>query len=116
MGWKPDHKRMKATYSPYMSADEKAHADRLRADACCFGCGRWGIETHHLMLPFEGKRWRRDHRFLLPVCRDCHRGAQGIHGLGRESLWLASIGKTEVEAVVHVRRLWAESEERRRAA
>ena len=116
MGWKPDHKRMKATYSPYPSASEKRHADRLHASENCFGCGRWGIETHHLMLPFEGKRWRRDHRFLLPVCASCHRGQNGIHGLGSERKWLLSICKTEADAIAHVQRLWAESENHRSAA
>lgn len=116
MGWKPDHKRIKETYSPYLSASEKRHERRVK-DEPCFGCGRYGSEAHHIMLPFPAKRWRRDHRFRLPVCDGCHRGPEGIHGLGSEAAWLARVGKSEAEAIAYVQQLWAFSEaEERKAA
>lgn len=115
MGWKPDHKRIKETYSPYLSAAEKRHEIRVK-DEPCFGCGRYGCEAHHIMLPFPAKRWRRDHRYRLPVCPECHRGPEGIHGIGDEAKWLASVGKTEGEAVAHVQQLWAASERAERKA
>lgn len=115
MGWKPDHKRIKATYSPILSAAEKRHEARVQGKAC-FGCGRYGCSAHHLMLPFPEKRWRRDHRFRLPLCRDCHQGPKGVHGVGSEALWLESIGRTPDEAIDHVLCLWAESEQEERKA
>lgn len=117
MGWKPDHKPIKDKYSPYLSAAEKRHEARVK-DLPCFGCGSpWGCEAHHTMLKFPEKRWRRDHRFRLPVCRGCHRGTKGIHGLGSEVEWLEGVDRTEAEAIAYILRLWAESEaEERKAA
>jgi hypothetical protein len=45
----------------------------------CLGCGRFGIELHH-SLTAKGKRCRRDHRFVVPLCPACHRGPNGVHG------------------------------------
>ena len=117
MGWTPDHKRMRQTYSPILSAAEKRHEARVQT-SLCFGCGTFGegIEAHHLMLPFDGKRWRRDHRYRLPVCVACHRGQRGIHGFGREALWLSYVGKTLAEAIARVKELWCDSEAAERLA
>lgn len=115
MGYSPDHKRMKPTYSPYLSASEKRHEQRVQEQPC-YGCGRYSCEAHHTLLRFPEKRWRRDHRFRLPVCIECHRGPNGIHGIGREPKWLASIGKTEDEAIEYIKSLWAASEDEERRA
>lgn len=61
------------------------------------------------MLDFPGKQFKRDHRYQIPVCPDCHRGPQGIHGLGSEVKWWESIGFTRDRAVAKVIDLWAES-------
>lgn len=108
MGWSPNHKRMRPSYSPYLTAAEKRHEKRVQEQPC-FNCGRWGSEAHHTRLQFPGKRWKRDHRFRLPLCSDCHRGPRGIHST-TDAKWLVSIGKTEAETIAYVQRLWAESE------
>jgi hypothetical protein len=86
MGWKPEHARIKPKYNPQPNAEEARHEHRLR-ELPCIGCGAFGVELHHTMLAVPGKRWRRDHRFQLPVCGPCHRGTNGIHGLGSEARW-----------------------------
>lgn len=109
MGWKPDHKRNKARYNPQPNAAERRHADRVRARPC-FGCGAFGVSAHHTLLDFPEKRGRRDHRYLLPVCHDCHQGDEGIHGIGDEGKWLASVERTEAEAIQYIKHLWVCSE------
>lgn len=109
MGWVPDHKRIKERYNPVPNAAEARHEARVR-EHVCFGCGRRDVELHHTLLEFEGKRFRRDHRYQLPVCRHCHRGPYGIHGLGSEVEWLENLGVSEPEAVAYLKGLWAESE------
>lgn len=76
----------------------------------CFGCGRHGVELHHTMLTFPQKRWRRDHRYQLPVCSDCHRGPEGIHGIGSEVKWLATVEKTEGAAIAYMNVQWGLSQ------
>ncbi len=107
--------RIKARYNPQPNAAEQRHEKRLET-LPCFGCGRFGVSCHHTMLDFPAKRFRRDHRFQLPVCWECHQGPQGIHGIGKEATWLVSIGKTVEDAIEYARRLWAESEQLERRA
>jgi hypothetical protein len=64
--------------------------DRI-ADLPCLGCGSWPVEVHH-SLTAPGKIRRRDHRFVAPLCPACHRGSQGVHGLGSERLFGERIG------------------------
>ena len=115
MGWSPNHGRVKPRYNPQPNAAERRHEQRLEG-LPCFGCGRFGVEVHHTLLDFPAKRWRRDHRFQLPVCPACHRGPQGIHGIGNEVKWLAEAGMSEAEAIAYMIDLWDETEDERRAA
>lgn len=115
MGWKTNHKRIKPRYNPVPNAAEARHKERVRA-LPCFGCGVFGVSAHHTLLTFPGKRWRRDHRCLLPVCWECHQGPDGIHGIGNEVEWLKSVERTEAEAVEYIKRLWAISEDEERKA
>lgn len=115
MGWTPNHGRIKARYNPQPNAAERRHEQRLES-LPCFGCGRFGVSCHHTMLDFPAKRWRRDHRFQLPVCPACHQGDEGIHGIGSEKKWLASVGITEAEAIAYMLDLWDESEDERKVA
>lgn len=109
MGYKVTHGRIKPKYSPVMSAREKKHKAFVK-DQPCFGCGASRVDAHHSMLHIEGKRWRRDHQWLLPACTNCHTGMDGIHGIGSEGGWLASIGQTEKAAVAYMKWLWEQSE------
>jgi hypothetical protein len=106
MGWKPDHRRIKEKYNPIPNAAEKRHEERMRADPC-FGCGRNSGPLHHTRLRFPEKRFEdRDHRYQLPLCNECHAAAHAV----REPDWLASIGRTEAEAIAYMLQAWAESE------
>lgn len=104
MGWKPNHGRIKPKYNPRPNAEEARHEQRLY-QLPCIGCGRHGVELHHTMLPVPGKRFRRDHRFQVPLCPDCHRGTQGIHGLGCEELWCSENG---IDTAAIALALWEE--------
>lgn len=90
MGWSPPHGRIKEKYDPKPNAAELRHKLRIKA-LHCVACGAWPSEAHHVMQPHPRKRFRRDHRFLLAVCNECHRGTEGIHGIGRESEWAAML-------------------------
>lgn len=109
MGWSPNHGRIKERYNPNPNAAERAFEAWLR-DQPCYGCGRWGVEIHHTLLRFPEKRWRRDHRWQLPVCPQCHRGKEGIHGMGDEAAWLESIGKSEGSAIAYMNVQWGLSQ------
>lgn len=115
MGWSPNHGRIKERYNPKPNAAEERHEQRLEM-LPCFGCGRLGGRCHHTMLNFPAKRWRRDHRYQLPICDECHQGPKGIHGLGSEKKWLVNIGKTEAEAIAEIVGLWEISVELERRA
>lgn len=99
-------RRIKERYNPTPNAAEVRHEMRLYA-LPCIGCGRYGVELHHTMVDFPAKRWRRDHRYQLPVCPECHRGDLGIHGIGSEARWADEMGLDTAEIA---QRLWAESQ------
>lgn len=105
MGYIVNHKRIKPKYNPQPNAEEARHETRLR-ELPCIGCGAWGVELHHTMLDFPGKRWRRDHRFQLPLCPSCHRGNHGVHGVGSEARWGERNG---IDTADVAQRLWQES-------
>lgn len=109
MGYVVTHGRIKPRYDPRPNAAEARHERRVEQEPC-YGCGVSGVELHHTLLKFDEKRWRRDHRYQLPVCPQCHRGPQGIHGIGNEETWLETIGKVPEEAVAYLIQLWGQSE------
>lgn len=94
-------------YNPRMNAVEQRHRARVEQYRC-FCCGAWPVTAHHTLLGFPEKRWRRDHRFLLPVCHEHHTQLHDI--IGNEEKWLAGAGKTPEEAITYMKRLWAASE------
>lgn len=102
----PKYGSTRERYNPEPNALEKKHRDNVRKKPC-FGCGRHGATGHHTLLKWPGKRWRRDHRCLLPVCHDCHTAIHDYYG--DEADWLASVNRTEDEAVAYIEDLWAES-------
>lgn len=101
MGYSPDHKRIKARYNPKPNAAERRHIERVK-ERPCFGCGVFGAVAHHTLLDFPEKRWRRDHMCLLPLCDPCHRTLHTV--FGNEADWIASVERTEDEAVAEI--LW----------
>lgn len=107
MGWRPNHGRIKPKYNPIPNAEERRHEQRLEK-LPCIGCGRRGGICHHTLLSFPAKRFRRDHRFQVPVCNDCH---ADIHA-GREAAWWERHGKAEQWAVEYIIGLWEDSQSR----
>jgi len=105
-----NHGRIKPKYDPKPNAREKKHKAFVK-DQSCFGCGSKPVDAHHSLLDVDGKRWRRDHLWLLPLCHyGCHQGDRGVHGLGSEKAWLASIGQTQESAIAYMRWLQEQSE------
>lgn len=102
MGYVPNHKRIRETYNPRPNAQEARFEDFLSEEPC-MGCGVFGVERHHVLMPAPGKRWRRDHRYQVALCADCHRGPQGVHGIGSEAKWCEINGK---DTVATAERLW----------
>lgn len=113
MGWKPNHGRIKPKYNPKPNAEEERHETRLY-DLPCIGCGRFGVELHHTMMKFPEKRFRRDHRYQLPVCSECHRGPEGIHGIGNEAEWAEQMGLGDTGLIARL--LWEDTQRAERRA
>lgn len=101
----PPHKRIKDKYRPEPNRRERRHKGIVK-ELPCYGCGVHGqSEAHHILLDCEGKRWRRDHRFIIPACPDCHRGPEGIHGIGSEAEWCERNDKDTVAEAVRLEAL-----------
>lgn len=107
MGYSPPHRSIREKYDPRMNAAEERHRERVM-ERLCFGCGGMGGVAHHTLLRFPEKRWRRDHRMLLPLCDPCHRDLHGHYG--DEEKWLAAWNRTKAEAIHEMQTLWAESQ------
>ena len=102
-----NHKRIRETYNRRMNAAELRHKANVKRKPC-YGCGRNGVHAHHTLLEFEGKRFRRDHRCLLPACPQCHSMIHDWYGC--EEMWLESVGQSRENAIAYMQVLWAESE------
>lgn len=75
--------RPRAKHAPTVA--EKLHMDRIARDGCVV-CGA-DAEIHHVKVP--GRIGNRDHRFVVGLCPEHHRGRTGFHGLGSEHLFEA---------------------------
>jgi hypothetical protein len=105
MGYKVTHGRMKEKYNPNPNASERAFESHL-SGLPCYGCGGPCHVRHHTRLEFTGKRWRRDHRWQLPLCNPCHKAAHDV----REHIWLQSIAKTPEHAIAYMKAQWDASQ------
>ena len=77
---------------------QRAHWDKV-ASMGCMVCGAMP-EIHHAMTGMGG---RKNHDLVLPLCYLHHRGAQGIHFMGRKA-WQKIYG-TEQELLDKLGRL-----------
>lgn len=48
----------------------------------CVVCGAWPVEVHHVREG-QGAAQRAQDTLVASLCPEHHRGASGIHGLGR---------------------------------
>ncbi|WP_298852495.1 hypothetical protein [uncultured Sphingomonas sp.] len=95
------HVRIKPRAAARPTVEEQRHLDRV-ASMICIGCGAWKVEIHHAMK-VPGKIRRRDNRFVVPLCAECHRGDSGVHGLGSEAAFKL---KTGVDIAENAIDLW----------
>ena len=63
-----------------MTAAERRHVDAVAALPCLV-CGSERIEIHHVRRFGE----KRDHFKTCPLCPLHHRGAEGIHHIGKKA-------------------------------
>ena len=92
------HERMKPKAKAIASGEEGRHVQRI-AGIPCLICQR-PANVHHGMHA-SGKVRRRDHRFIVPLCRDHHQGDEGVHGLGSESKFRERWGVDLVAWAIH---------------
>ena len=76
------HKPIREKYSPTPSAAEKRHHLRVMGQGCMV-CQAEAI-AHHILQKSPYKRWRRDHRQVVPLCDAHHRE---LHAHGDEREW-----------------------------
>ncbi len=63
-----------------MSAASKRHMGRVAELSCCL-CGGQPVEVHHARSgEAAGAGQRASDWLTIPVCPECHRGSNGIHG------------------------------------
>jgi hypothetical protein len=59
---------------------EKRHMGRV-AQLPCVCCGAEPVEVHHIRAgDAAGAGQRAKHWLAVPLCPDCHRGPNGVHG------------------------------------
>ena len=59
-------------------ADESRYMGMV-AKLPCACCGACGVEVHHVREG-QGMSQRASNFLTVPLCPDCHRGSNGIHG------------------------------------
>ena len=104
---KVKHNRIKPKRAEKPTKAEQAHMDQARSYGCLLrsmGCSG-AVEIHHI-LHMQGKRVRRDHRYVAPLCSHHHRSHEGIHGLGSEEAFRKM---HDVDLVAWAVNAWEES-------
>lgn len=96
-----NHGRIKERYRPTPFATEKRHHMRVM-ELDCMACGNGhGVIAHHLLSDAPGKRFRRDHELVLPLCAPCH--ADLHDNAGGEWAWAMARGFDPVREAVRLR-------------
>ncbi len=73
-----------------------------------FGCLVCGLAANlHHILRLKGKRCRRDHKFVVPLCRCHHQDKGGVHDLGGEPQFKEAYG---IDLVAWAVEQWAISQ------
>ena len=68
-----------------ISRSEAAYLDRV-ASLDCVLCGRRPVEVHHVKEG-QGLSQRASHWLTVALCPECHRGPNGLHGLGTKGFY-----------------------------
>ena len=69
-----------------MSAAGKRHMARVAALDCVL-CGKAGPSEVHHIREGQGAAQRAQDTLTCALCPDCHRGPNGLHGLGRKGFY-----------------------------
>lgn len=69
-----------------MSNAGKRHMARVARLPCAI-CGAEPVEVHHIREG-QGAAQRAQDALTVPLCVYHHRGAEGIHGLGRKGFYM----------------------------
>lgn len=69
-----------------MSLAAKRHLGRV-ASLPCVLCGAMPVEIHHIREG-QGAAQKAQDTLTVPLCPEHHRGASGIHGLGRKGFYM----------------------------
>lgn len=79
----PKHKPIREKYNRYPNARERAYHDWLMENfPCACGCGKPSGVVHHVLEDHPEKRWRRDHKMVVPMDGMCH---MKLHRHGSET-------------------------------
>lgn len=78
-----------------MNASERKHVQRVKELPCGL-CETPGPSFAHHIREGQGMSQRAGHFCTIPLCFECHQGAQGIHG--DRALWRI-YKKTEVDVL-----------------
>lgn len=73
------------------SAKAARHLDRLAALGCILCAhlhGRYAPAEIHHPKEWTGASQRESDWLAIPLCPDCHRGANGLHGLGKKGFYM----------------------------
>lgn len=62
-----------------MTKTEERHIARIKAMDCVI-CGASGPSDAHHIREGQGKSQRAGHFLVIPLCKNCHQGSNGIHG------------------------------------
>ncbi len=57
---------------------EKRHMERIKEMDCVL-CGASGVDVHHIRSG-QGLSQRASNYLVIPLCKSCHQGKNGIHG------------------------------------
>jgi hypothetical protein len=89
-------------YNPRPNAGERRHHIRVM-ELPCQACGvEYGVIAHHILSDAPGKRYRRDHEFVIPLCANpCH---DDLHNkIGDEQAFAAAWGFNAADVAVALR-------------
>lgn len=61
-----------------MNKADKVHMGKVKQMPCAI-CGGSPVEVHHIREG-QGMAQRAGNFLTIPLCQQCHRGEQGVHG------------------------------------
>lgn len=54
----------------------------------CYRCGALAVQIHHIYFGTANRKISDKHRFVVPLCYECHQGNHGVHANRQEDLFL----------------------------